>query len=83
VVNGTRVTIPSYSVKVGDVIKIREGSQKTKLFVTLEEKLQKYTSPSWLSYSLESKEGKVQGVPKLTQGDILFDPKAVLEFYSR
>ena len=38
-VNGKIVTIPSYQVKVGDVIGIREGSKKKALFSTLDERL--------------------------------------------
>ncbi len=83
VVNGVKVNIPSYQVSVGEVIKAREGSLKTKLFATLEEKHKTYTVPSWLAFDIEKKEGKVQGVPKVGPGDLLFDPKAVLEFYSR
>ncbi len=83
VVNGRRVNIPSYQVSLGDVIKAREGSLKTKLFVNLDEKLKTYTAPAWVGFDSEKKEAKIQGMPKVQNGDLLFDPKAVLEFYSR
>lgn len=82
-VNGRKVNIPSYQVSVGEVIAVRKGSTTTKLFVTLEERLKTYTSPAWLTFDLDKKEGTVTGVPTVAVSDILFDPQAVLEFYSR
>jgi small subunit ribosomal protein S4 len=82
-VDGRRVTVPSFQSKIGNVIGIRVGSLKSKLFANLEERHKTYTTPSWLSFDLEKKIAKVQGAPKVTTGDLLFDPKAVLEFYSR
>ncbi len=82
-VNGGKVTIPSYQVSLGEVIAVRKGSQNTKLFANLEEKMKTYTTPAWLAFDLEKREGKIQGVPKLVATDLLFDPKVVLEFYSR
>jgi small subunit ribosomal protein S4 len=83
VVNGKKLNIPSYLVSVGDVITIRKGSQGSKIFTVLEEKLKTYTTPAWLSFDVEKKEGTVNGVPKVAATDLLFDPKTVLEFYSR
>ena len=41
-VNGRKVTIPSMQIKDSDVIGIREGSKKTKLFLNVNERLKKY-----------------------------------------
>ena len=81
IVNDKKVTIPSYEVKLGDVIKIREGSKVKKLFDNLAEKLKDYTAPSWLSFEVVKMEGKVLAKPKNT--DTFLDLNAVLEFYSR
>ena len=80
-VNGTRVTIPSYELKNGDVIKIREGSKGKKIFANIAEKMKDYTSPTWINFNIGSAEGKVLDKPKNTEGFI--DLNAVLEFYSR
>ena len=82
-VNGRRVTVPSFQAKVGDLVGVRINSLKSKLFETLDERHKTYTTPAWLSFDLEKRSAKVQGVPKVGPGDLLFDPKAVLEFYSR
>ena len=82
-VNGRRVTIPSFQTSVGDVVGVRTNSLKSKLFATLDERHKTYTTPAWLSFDLEKRSAKVQGAPKVSSGDLLFDPKVVLEFYSR
>ncbi|MES2087396.1 MAG: 30S ribosomal protein S4 [Patescibacteria group bacterium] len=83
VIKDFRITIPSYSVKVGDVIKIREGSAKKALFANLAEKMKDATTPSWLSFNVEKMSGTVQGKPKLVKSELLFDIATVLEFYRR
>ena len=80
-VNNKRVTIPSYGLKSGDVIKIREGSKAKKIFNNLTEKMKDYNPPEWLSFDVGTMEGKIKGRPKNTEGFI--DLNAVLEFYSR
>ena len=45
IVNDKKVTIPSFAVKVGDIIKIREGSKGKKLFEGIVEKNKDYTAP--------------------------------------
>lgn len=82
-VNGTIVTIPSYQVKVGDVVSIREGSKKKPLFATLDERLKTVKIPAWLKLNYDKKEITVDGVPHMEQSELLFNVGAVLEFYSR
>jgi small subunit ribosomal protein S4 len=81
IVNDHRVTIPSYELKEGDTVKIREGSKSSKLFTNLAEKLKEYTAPAWLAFNVEKLEGKVLAKPK--NAESFFDLNAVLEFYSR
>lgn len=82
-INGKIVTIPSYQVKVGDVIGIREGSKKKALFTTIDEKLKAVKIPSWLKLNFDKKEVEVVGIPHVPQTELLFSVGAVLEFYSR
>lgn len=81
VVNDKRVTIPSYEVNPGDIIKIREGSKNKKIFDNLADKLKDYISPSWVSFDVGKMEGKVLSKPKNIE--TFLDLNAVLEFYSR
>jgi small subunit ribosomal protein S4 len=81
IVNNHKVTIPSYQVKVGDIIKIREGSKTTKLFDNLVERLKEYKSPAWISFDIKTIEGKIIDKPKNIE--TFLDLNVVLEFYSR
>lgn len=81
IVNSHKVTIPSYAVSVGDVIKIREGSKGSKLFEGLAEKNKDYVMPEWTMFDLTKMEGSIKAKPKKLETFI--DLNAVLEFYSR
>jgi small subunit ribosomal protein S4 len=82
-VNGRRVTIPSYQVKTGDILAIRDGSKKKPLFVGIDERLKKHQTPSWVALDVDKQTAKIQGTPKLVPTELLFDIGQVLEFYSR
>jgi small subunit ribosomal protein S4 len=82
-VNGKMVTIPSYQVKVGDIISIREGSKKKGLFAPLDERLKTVKIPSWLKLNFDKKEITVDGIPQAPQNELLFNVGTVLEFFSR
>jgi len=81
-VNGKRTTVPSFAVKVGDVITVREGSKKSVMFADLAKKLQNYSSPKWLSFDAEKMTGTVLGAPALEVGGAI-NLNTVLEYYSR
>lgn len=81
VVNGKKSTVPSQRVKIGDVVTVREGSKKTKLFDNVTEKMKEYTQPNWLSFNVDTLTGKIAGKPKNVEG--FLDLHTVLEFYSR
>jgi small subunit ribosomal protein S4 len=81
IVNNHRVTIPSYELKLGDVIKIREGSKAKKIFDNLAGRLKDYNGPKWVAFDLNNLEGRILEKPKNTES--FLDLNAVLEFYSR
>src|ERR1035437_1512412 len=81
IVNNHRVTIPSYELKLGDVIKIREGSKAKKIFDNLAGRLKDYNGPKWIVFDLNNLEGRILEKPKNTES--FLDLNAVLEFYSR
>lgn len=81
-VNGRKVTIPSYEVREGDVISIREGSRTSKLFMELSEKLKTQKVPVWCRIEIEKLAGVVAGVPKLEKNEMPFNLTSIIEFYS-
>ncbi len=83
IVNGARVTIPSYQLKVGDRIAVRPQSQQSALFNNLSEKLKDYVVPAWLEFEVEKLEGQVKTLPLETDMDPGLNFAAVTEFYSR
>ena len=58
-VNGKRVTIPSYAVKVGDVISVKENKQEQTLFVALKQSKKPANLPQWLDFEPAELTGKV------------------------
>jgi len=82
-VNGKRVNIPSFQVKTGQIISLKEKSQSMKIFSNLKESLKKTESSSWLSINPDKLEIKITDKPKLEETKGEFDPKLIIEFYSR
>lgn len=83
-VNGKRITIPSYRLQPGDVVTVRGGSRAKGLFDELNERLKKYTPPPWLELNREDLSGKVLRAPTLQ--DIDRPPanlQRIVEYYSR
>ncbi|MFA4834358.1 MAG: 30S ribosomal protein S4 [Patescibacteria group bacterium] len=84
-VNGRKVNIPSYEVKEGDIIRVRERSKKYKFFKELPDKLtrQKDSVPGWLNLDIKELAGKVLHEPKV--GDIKANVNAqiIVEYYSK
>lgn len=83
-VNGRKVTIPSYHIKKGEIIEIREGSKAKSPFQDLVKKMQNHRVPVWLTFDQKKNKGTVEGVPATSeQKDGIFDLTSVIEFYSR
>ncbi len=82
-VNGRRLNIPSYKVRIGDVISVREQSKQSPLFVTLSEAIASHTAPHWLLLNAKELSGEKKAEPTYEPSETLFDPQQVLEYYSR
>lgn len=84
-VNGRKVSIPSYIVRRGDVIKVREGSAKTTFFSSLAPQwIKNHTTPPWLAVDTSAFTVTVNGVPTLVDSGIeAADLQSLIEFYSR
>lgn len=82
-VNGTRVNIPSYSVKKGDVIAVREGSKIKKLFENAEKTLSEAPTLSWLKTNAKDLSVQVTGEATYTPQELHFDLNSVMEYYKK
>lgn len=82
-VNGKKVNIPSYQTKTGETIELREKSKTSKIFLSVFPSLAKHKTPSWLSLEPTTAAGKVVSMPQDEELKQSFDPKLIVEFYSR
>ncbi|OGL73490.1 30S ribosomal protein S4 [Candidatus Uhrbacteria bacterium RIFCSPHIGHO2_02_FULL_60_10] len=82
-VNGHKVNIPSFQVKAGDVITIRERAQKSKLIADDMVRIEKHAPPTWLHLEPKILTGKVLGKPEGQDLKQAFNPRLIVEFYSR
>ena len=81
-VNGKRVTIPSYQVKVGDIVSL-SGARKKLVDEFETARMAKHQVPAWLSLEPKDSLTKVLHVPAGDELKQNFDPKLIVEFYSR
>ncbi len=82
-VNGTRVNIPSYKVKAGDVVEVRETSRQSARFMAVGESAQRRELPSWLERDLSSFKGTVKEVPARDAVGVPVEENMIVEYYSR
>ncbi len=82
-VNGKKVDVPSYAVRVDDVIEIRENKKGKGLFADLDERLKNHKAPGWIHLDQKTKVGKVVSVPEGEDLKEVYDPTLIIEFYSR
>ena len=81
-VNGQKVDIPSYSVKVGDVITLRQRSTEMEMFKALREGTSIVT-PKWLTFDAPNLTGTVNALPAREDIDLQLQENMIVEFYSR
>lgn len=80
-VNGKRVDIPSYRVKKGDVIAIKENKKDNEMFKEL--KGAKIVMPKWVEFDTESFVGKVIDNPQREDIDLNINEQLIIELYSK
>jgi len=81
-VNGKKVDIPSYQVKKGDVITLRERSTQIEMFKALREGTTVLT-PKWLTFDAPNLTGTVNELPAREDIDYEVQENMIVEFYSR
>lgn len=83
-VNGRKVNIPSYMVKVGDIVEVREKSRNHSTILAARDATAHLPVPNWLEVDREVLKGRVIGLPKredLVQ--IQVNERLIVELYSK
>ena len=80
-VNGKRVNIPSYLVKVDDVIAIKESKKELPMFKELKD--MKIVLPKWLEFNATTLTGKVVALPQRDDIDLNVKEHLIIELYSK
>ena len=82
-VNGTSVNIPSYMVKTGDVISVRDKSKKQNRVVEALQLAQQVGMPAWVDVSVDKAEGVFKSMPDRDQFGADINESLIVELYSR
>lgn len=80
-VNGKTVNIPSYEVKIGDIIAVKETKRKLEMFKDL--KGMKQIMPKWLEFDSSTLTGKILAEPMREDIDLGIQEHLIIELYSR
>ena len=82
-VNGKSVNIPSYSVKAGDVIAVREKSKKQARVIEALELAKQIGFPAWVEVSVDKAEGVFKKTPDRDEFGAEINESLIVELYSR
>jgi small subunit ribosomal protein S4 len=82
-INGKPVNIPSFQVKKGDVIAIKESKKKKDVFKNVKETIKGMETPLWLNMNKESLQSSIVGEPSLAEVNTPVEISLIFEFYSR
>ena len=82
-VNGKKVNIPSFQVRVGDEISVREKSKSSPRVKELIERAAERTPVAWLEYDANELKARVVALPNRDQIDIPVQDHLIIELYSR
>ena len=82
-VNGKKVDIPSYRVKINDVVTWKESSKKLDMYSRVSQDVPRRPLPNWLALNAGNMEGTIISSPDMNEIDTGIDARLVVEFYSR
>jgi len=82
-VNGKKVNIPSYRLRVGDVLEVREGSRELTLITDSLSKIEHRGVPSWLELDAQNFKGKVLQIPAREDIQLTAQEQLIVELYSK
>ena len=82
-VNGTPTNIPSYRMRPGDRVEVRESSRAREAFKVIKETIRSHQAPDWLALDAAKLAGSVASVPRRDQMPLDLSEQLVVEYYSR
>ena len=82
-VNGKKVNIPSYRLKVGDVVSVAENSRKSERMKAFIESMEKKSAPKWLELKASDVAAKVAALPARDDIEQSFNEQLIVELYSK
>lgn len=82
-VNGKNINVPSYIVKAGDVISIREKSKSLQRYKDILELTAGRLVPEWMDVDIEGLKGTVKALPTRAQIDVPVEEMLIVELYSK
>jgi len=82
-VNGRKVNIPSFQVKVNDEIVIREGSKKLVILESAKDFAAHQGAPTWLEVDRDNYKGRVLALPKREDINVPVNEQLIVELYSK
>ena len=82
-VNGKCVNLPSYQVKAGDVIEVKEDSKTAQRFKDIMEVTAARLTPEWIDVDKEALKGTISALPRREQIDVPVDEMLIVELYSK
>jgi small subunit ribosomal protein S4 len=82
-VNGVPTNIPSFVLKAGDKVEVRESRRTREAFKIARENLKSHTAPEWLSLDAANLSGTVTSMPRRDQMPLDLSEQLVVEYYSR
>ena len=82
-VNGKQVNIPSYLIKAGDVIEIREKSKSLQRYKDIIEVTGGRLVPEWMDVDMENFKGTIKNLPTREMIDVPVDEMLIVELYSK
>lgn len=82
-VNGKRMSIPSYFVRAGDVISVREKSRKIGRIISAMDGAQRRGVPEWAEVDREAYTGKINVLPTRSEISATINEKLIVELYSK
>ena len=82
-VNGRKVNIPSFQVKIGDVVEIRENSKKLIMLETARDFISGQTRVPWIEVAADSLSGKIVAMPKREDIQLPVNEQQIVELYSK
>jgi len=82
-VNGKCINIPSYLIKAGDVIEIREKSKSLQRYKDIVEVTGGRLTPEWMDVDIDALKGTVKNLPAREMIDVPVDEMLIVELYSK